>query len=155
MKLKAVVTRNAPADLIDALNSPKVADAFRDQVAIAHLRVDPRDFGPATHYVQESDLAIPNSDGRIGIEVTLSKVSTSWRRSGETFLNALSAVEAIYVELIERYMEQEAEVQLFCVLALDDKIKLPGQEPTSLVELPARTVEGRKLYHEAVHGAAS
>ncbi len=150
MKLKAVVTRNAPETLINALNSTAVADAFRDQVAIAQLHVDPLDFGPATHYVQESDLSIPNSDGRIGIEVTLSKVSTSWRRSGETFLNALAAVEQIYVEIIEYHMEQGVPVQLFCVLALDDKVKLPNQEPTSLVELPARTVEGCQLYHETV-----
>lgn len=142
MKLKAVVTRTAPQTLIEGTNSSAVADTFRDRVAIAHLRVTPHGFGPATHYVQESDLSIPTSDGALGVEVTLSKVSTSWRRSGEMFIIALQAVQATYKELIENTCPVGTKVQLFCALALDDKVQVGDGSYKSLIELDPIWVEG-------------
>lgn len=143
MKLKAVATnaRFFPQSLINAFNSIETADEFR-RIVISRLHVRPEDFGPATHYVQETDLSISTSDGALGVEVTLSKVSVHPSRAVNDFKAALKAIERYYTKLINRYLHQEREVQLFCVLALDAPVKFPGEEPTTLIELPPKKVKG-------------
>ena len=141
MKLKATVTESAPEKLLAILDSSEVADGFRD-IVCEHLGVEPNDFGPATHYVQKTDLTIPTSDSKLGIEVTLSKVSVNDNRSHCDFLRALTAVQEMYESLISRNAPCGTSVQLFCVLALDQPIKFQGKEPTSLIELDPIDVEG-------------
>lgn len=144
MKLKAVVSRNLPPELLEALNSSEVADTFRD-IVVEYLNVRPSDFGPATHYVQETDMVVPMSNGQTGIEIMLSKVSLSPRRSAQSFRDTLEAFKKFYIALIQRHLPEGEKTQLFCVLALDGPVKFPGEEPTSLVELPAVMVDGLKL----------
>ncbi len=145
MKLKAVATASMPEDFLVALDSSYVADAFREGVAVPHLHVDRASYGPATHYVQMTDLSIPTSDraGAWGVEVTLSKVSVNDSRSGQDFKRALGAVRDIYRELIETYLYSDQECQLFVVLALDDKIKVDGMQ-VSLLELDPVNIRGEK-----------
>lgn len=142
MKLKAVATSTLPQSLINAMNSSDMADDFW-AVLREHLHVPREELGPATHYVQETDLIVPPSNGVLGVEVTVSKVSLSDRRSAQDFKNALNAIQAHYADLIRTYVHRSSrQVQLFCVLVLDGPIKFTGEEPTSLIELPPIMVAG-------------
>jgi len=142
MKLKAVATHSLPDALLLALDSTEVADAFI-RIVTEHLHVAPGSAGPATHYVQKTDYAIPTSDGRMGVEVTLSKVSVNDNRARNDFKRALEALQKFYIGLIEHHLDANQEAQLFILLALDQPIKFVGQEPTSLLELDPVMVSGR------------
>lgn len=141
MKLKAAATRTLPKKLFEAFNSSPTADEFK-QIAVRHLRVRADDFGPATHFVQETDPTVPNSDGAMGVSVVWSQVSVNSRRAPDDFRAALRAVERYYYKLIAQYLIEGQEAQLFCVMALDMPVKFPGEEPTNLIELPSKTVKG-------------
>ncbi len=139
MKLKAAATRTLPESLFEAFDSSTTADEFK-RITISHLRVRLDDFGPTTHFVQETDPIIPTSDGAIGISVVWSQVSVTSRRAPDDFKAALKAIERYYYRLIAQHLPLGQEAQLFCVMALDLPVKFPGEEPTNLIELPAKRV---------------
>jgi hypothetical protein len=144
MKLKATATRTLPRQILEALDSPEVVERFRNDVVLKHLHVSPQAFGPATHYVQATDLTIELEPGWFGIEASLTKVSANRLRSASDFENALRAVEKIYLDLIERLAPPGGiRIQLFCVLQLDKAVEGPDGKDTCLIETEPRWVEPR------------
>jgi len=143
MKLKAAATRTLPPALLEALNSAFVVSRFYE-VIIRHLHVSPDSIGPATHFVQETDLTIPRSNNAPGgINIAFTMVSVNRYRSAEDFLNALRAVVQIYRELVWANVFKGQRVQLFPAMALDVGIEGPDGKTTKLLELNPEWVEGQ------------
>lgn len=142
MKLKVAATRTLPQSLIAAFNSSDTAGRFLDNVVDNHLHVPRSALGPATHFVQETDLTVDVFDDA-GVNVAFTMVSANRFRSAEDFWQALKAVERIYRELIEVHVPVGQRVQLFCALALDGEIEGPDGIRTRLIETQPVWIDGR------------
>lgn len=141
MKLKAAASRNLPASLLEAMNSRELVLQFHVIIA-DRLSVNLEDIGPATHFVQETDLTIPLDENKRGINVALTMVSTNRYRSSENFAQTLRDIRLLYAGMIQRHIPVGQGVQLFCVLALDGEIEGFDGKPTRLLEMAPEFVEG-------------
>ena len=145
MKFKAAVTDNAPQRLIDKFNSPNIASLLMERVVVRCLHVTEAELGPATHYVQWTDRLISLSED-IGVIVGLTMVSKKRTRSDQDFADALSAIEAIYEEIIAEGVSAGTRAQLFVAIALDGDIEGPlhmGSKRSNLIETEPKWVQGR------------
>jgi len=146
MKFKAAVTDNAPAGLLERLNSPATAKLLMERVVQSCLHVASGDLGPATHYVQKSDTLIPVSDD-VGVVVGLTMVSTMRNRSDQDFAEALTAIDEIYGEILVQEIDKGLTAQLFVAIALDGEVEAPphmGGRSTNLLETEPRWIAGQR-----------
>lgn len=134
MKLKAVVPDNCPKILVEAFNAMR--PQLMERVIGPHLHRP--HFGPAEAYVQKCDEADGGTHG-LFCEARLTGVSLADDRSIQDFRNARQALEDIYRELIEQYLYEGHEMQLFVSLMVDGKIG-----DSSLLEGTAIMVKGKR-----------
>lgn len=133
MKLKAVVRRGCPKAFRDAIESMRT-EVLR--VVVGSCLHRPK-FGPAEFYIQECDVAV--SDQEL-CEVRLSGVSLSRDRSEQDFDDARECLEMIYRRMIEAHYIVGDKCQLMVSIMLDG----PRRDGSSLVEGPAKWVDGKK-----------
>lgn len=142
MKLKAAATRTLPPALLEAMNSSRITEQFYEIIEDC-LNVDRDAIGPATHFVQETDLTIPDEEHGMGVNVAFTMVSVNRHRSSQDFADALCAIERVYEDMIADFVPTGTKVQLFCVLAVDGEIEDFNGRPTRLLETEPKWVEGR------------
>jgi hypothetical protein len=155
MKLKAVVHRgtkdgfipDCPEELVKALND--LHTCVSERVLLKHLHAV--GFGPAEFYVQECDFAAVGVSKFGFCEVRLTGVSVNDNRAPNDFVRARNELEAIYAELIKRYLPRGQKMQLFVSIMLDASIRF-GSNPssTSIVEGEAKWIDGEKEPVEAL-----
>lgn len=144
MKFKAAITYNASRELFALSNDPNFGKRLMYEVVVDCLHVPPKNLGPATHYLQVSDLLVPIFSG-VGLVVGFTMLSCARTRSDQDFENAMLATERIYKEAVLRMMPRGTKTQLFVALSLDDKIAPPahmGMKPTNLIETIPTWIEG-------------
>jgi hypothetical protein len=144
VKFKAAVTGNAPQGLFERLNSGEIVALLMDRVVVRCLHVRVEELGPATHYVQRTDVLTAFSED-IGVVVGLTMVSRKRTRSDQDFADALLAIESIYESIIATEIPRGARAQLFVAIALDGDIEAPlymGGKRTNLIETEPKWIEG-------------
>ncbi len=158
MKLKVTISdvpeiftfeeRYALAILVVALNRPSFARDILDEVLVKHLRVPPRgsanEWGPADYFDQECDRMIPWHPDVIGIDITISGVSVTHKRSVADFWTAADELLLISKTVTESLLLIGMGAQLQSRLALDKAIPhmdKPGE--TSLLERGPIMVAGK------------
>ncbi len=127
MKLKAVLWKKAPRDLVEAVESEEFYSRVLLEVLGRCLRVI--EFGPAEFYIQACDVAVGSTKPMC--EVRLSGVSVTTKRSTQDYWDALCVLEDLYRETMEDLLPEESECQLFVAMMLD---RPPLQESSSLLE---------------------
>jgi len=134
MKLKAVIQRDCPVILRDAI------EGMRDEVmsrVIGPCLKRPN-FGPAEFYIQECDVAV-SKEGFC--EVRLSGVSLARDRSEKDFDDARHALEALYAEKIRPYLPRGQRMQLMVSIMLDAPRR---SNDSTLVEADPIWIDGEK-----------
>lgn len=132
MKLKAVVNKNCPPELIENLDN--LHALVLKMVLQEHLKV--KNFGPAEFYVQKCDFA---QSEKSFCEVRLSGASMTDDRAPNDFRRSRDALERIYQGRIEKYLPKGKEMQLFVMIMLDT----PLPNGSTLVEGEAKWIKGR------------
>ncbi len=145
VKLKAVITNNAPIELFQAFSSADFARSFLRCVAEENLGATNTMERPAEYYVQEPDRSIATGPN-IGVELRLTGVSRNGRKASQ-FHGALHALVDIAEDIISDVLTElkgSEEVQLFCVLMLDGDIETePGSGVySSVLETEAIWIRG-------------
>ncbi len=149
MKFKAAVTDNAPRGLVDRLNSRETAALLMEHVVRECLHVSAQEIGPATHYVQRTDVLVSLSDD-VGVVVGLTLVSKKRTRSDQDFADALGAIERVYESVISEEIAEGTRAQLFVAIALDGDVEAPthmGGRRTNLLETDAKWIDGGGSVH--------
>lgn len=141
MKLKAVVSDNCPAILVEAFD--KIRPIVMQRVVTLHLKRP--NFGPAEFYVQKCDLADGETHEQF-CEVRLTGVSLARDRSIQDFSNACEALKLIYEELIQEYLPLGQKMQLYVQVYLDEAI-----EGSTIVEKIPEWIQGL-CQVEPLHG---
>lgn len=130
MKLKPAVSKDAPPDLVRALNG--VRQQVLDEVIGPHLHRP--EFGPAEFYVQVCDIGDPSAG--LFCEVRLSGVSRTDDRTEEDFAAALDALANIYRRHIGMHLNAGQRMQLMVTIMVDT--------PPALYETAAEWVESSR-----------
>ena len=140
MKFKLTATDDMPYSLIVESNRPSFAAHLKKEVIEGCLHVKPDDIGPATHYLQHTDLLVPTEDSPrklYGAVVGFTMLSVTPHRAQTWFHDAMWKTQAIYRQLLRSHMPLGSDTELFVALALDDRIHPPahmGTEKKNLIE---------------------
>ncbi|HLC76060.1 MAG TPA: hypothetical protein VJB82_03010 [Candidatus Peribacterales bacterium] len=110
MKFKGVTNREAPQELVDALNL--LRDRLEVEVLEDCFQIKPGTFGPAEFYVQETDFAHGH---RPFINYNLSGITL---REGRNFERALEVLSSILSELLAEHWPEAPKVQILIVIAV-------------------------------------
>ncbi|OHA18516.1 MAG: hypothetical protein A2664_02665 [Candidatus Taylorbacteria bacterium RIFCSPHIGHO2_01_FULL_46_22b] len=140
MKLKAVMSATLPIGLYKALITPTLNTWFIEEVARKCLHAT--EVNPAGHYIQYPDFSVPWADGQDGVEVSFSKLSASFSRSGKDFHDARLAIEAKFAWIIKHQLPIGRKCWLFVGSQTDQPILGPDGRALTLQELPYQLVQG-------------
>lgn len=128
MKLKAVLKFGCDPAMQAATESKDFYNKVLSQVLVPHLHMK-GDLGPAEFYIQQADLAVGREENLC--EVRLSVVSTNRSRATNDFFDARRALEELYRETLQPFVEANDRLQLMVSLILDQP---PFDLKTTLIE---------------------
>ncbi len=143
MKLKAVISPNLPVRFARALITPELNGWYLETVIVGCLHVPRSAVHPATHYIQWPDFMVQYQDDRLGVEVSFSKLSARFDRSGKDFEMARQAVREKFKDLIEQNLPTIRSCGLFIGSQTDKETEGPDGSWKTLHELDMVEVFGR------------
>ncbi|MBI2051109.1 MAG: hypothetical protein HYT31_04920 [Parcubacteria group bacterium] len=140
MKVKAVISREAPMTLFAAFSSAAFARTFLQNVVSGCLGVKDPAERPAEYYVQEPDPMVAVG-GYLGVELRLTGVSRNGR-TAKQFHDALKTLKDLAARTITENLTA-GRVQLFVVIVLDGDVETkPGSgQYSNVLESDAIWVE--------------
>ncbi len=146
MKLKAVLINFDPHAsetdaLLEALHSAALLESVEDRVIRGALRSS--EMGPAEWYLQECDMG-RHPSGKRGVEVRLTGVSKTWKRSDADFTSAREELLDIYRKAIEKNLSARRECQLFVAVMVDAPVQLENGISSPIVESAAPWIKDKK-----------
>ncbi len=143
MKVKPVLTKGMPPEVVKAMSSSKFACWFLDDVVAGALGVTNPIGRPGEFYMQEPDFSV-DTGGGWGVELRLTGVSRSGRKAKQ-FHEAVRRMHFGAKSFLEEALlsaGSSQQIHLFTVLMLDGDIETaPGSGAYSnVLESPAEWV---------------
>lgn len=131
---------NLPLRLALAFISPKLNTWYIREVCMGCLHVE--NPNPSGHYIQYPDFMVEWEDGQLGVEVSFSKLSASFTRSGMDFHRARVKIAERFTQIIQTNLPREKTCTLFVGSQTDKAIEGIDGSMTTLHETDYIKIQG-------------
>ncbi len=131
---------NLPLRLAFAFISPKLNTWYLEEICKGCLHV--QNPTPSGHYIQVPDFSVEWENGKMGVEVSFSKLSASFTRSGLDFHNARVKIVERFTQVIQTNLPRGKMSTLFVGSQTDKPIEGIDGSLTTLHETDDIEIQG-------------